>query len=44
MELNSSHSMETNYELDILPAVGEYHVLSLEPSNTIAISTLKTQN
>ncbi|WP_291582686.1 DUF4346 domain-containing protein [Clostridium sp. UBA6640] len=26
--------------MDILPAVGEYHVLSLELSNTIAISTL----
>lgn len=43
-ELNSIHSIETNLingsELDILPAVGEYHVLSLEPRNIIAISTL----
>jgi tetrahydromethanopterin S-methyltransferase subunit A len=43
-ELNSIHSIEnqkiTKVDLDLLPAVGEYHVLSLDDFSPIAISTL----
>lgn len=43
-ELNSIHSIEnapvSNGTSDILPAVGEYHVLALDYGNPVAISTL----
>ncbi len=43
-ELSSIHSVENNLsksdDLDILPAVGEYHVLSLGNDYPVAISTL----
>jgi len=43
-DLNSIHSIENNVvncdESDLLPAVGEYHVLSLGYDNPVAVSTL----
>lgn len=43
-ELSSIHSIENNLTnsdyLDILPAVGEYHVLSLEHNCPVVVSTL----